>query len=136
MTELCTYICDTCGKEFDNEEDCRKHEMEHTIAPLKNAVVVFDAGGTILPLDDMETAASFSTAIYVKNEEAEKALWEAFSKEGYCSPAEDIETPIRYPAFFVYNDRDIPYWTQFSDIEEEYNRLLELKATAEKALLN
>ena len=136
MTELCTYICDTCGKEFDNEEDCRRHELEHTIAPLKNAVVAFDARGTILPLDDIETVAGFSTTIYVGCEEAARPLWELFEKEGYCPIIKDIETPVQYPAFFVYNHCNNSCWMQMRDVEEEYNRLLELKATAEKALLN
>lgn len=135
MTEICYYQCDVCGKVFYNAEDCREHEMEHKVAPLKNAVVAFDANGTIIPLDDTETVAGFGTAIYVGCKEAAETLWKLFEEEGYCSPTADIKTPIQYPAFFVFKDCDSPYWTQMKDIEEEYNHLLELKATAEKTLL-
>lgn len=42
MTEIHTYRCDVCGKDFDDEDDCRKHEMEHKTTKLKNAVVIMD----------------------------------------------------------------------------------------------
>ena len=136
MTEICTYQCDICGKVFDNVEDCRKHEMEHTIAPLKNAVVMFDAGGTILPLDNISTAVEWACAIYVGCEGAAKQLWELFEEEGYHPIIKDIDTPIQYPAFFVYDHCNNSCWMQMRDIEKEYNLLLELKATAEKTLLD
>ena len=50
-------------------------------------------------------------------------------------PIENIETSIQYPAFFIY-DQDDYRWLYFNDLEEEYNRLLELKTTAENILLH
>lgn len=54
MTEIHTYRCDVCGKDFDDEDDCRKHEIEHKTTKLKNAVVIMDDDGEILSLDDMQ----------------------------------------------------------------------------------
>lgn len=132
MTEIHTYRCDVCGKDFDDEDDCRKHEMEHKTTKLKNAVVIMDDDGEILSLDDMHTAIEKSYAIYVECKEAADILWELFDEEGYCSPIADINTPIQYPAFFPYNS----HWRYMNNLEEEYNRLLELKTTAENTLLH
>ena len=134
MTEIHTYRCDVCGKTFDDEEDCRKHEMEHTTSFIKNAVVMMNDGGEVLPLDDIDTAIEKSYAIYVGCNEAAKMLWELFEDEGYDTPIEGIVTPVLYPAFFIY-DQDNYRWLYMRDLEEEYNRLLELKTTAENILL-
>ena len=133
MTEIHTYRCDVCGETFDNEDDCRKHEMEHDAAKLKGAVVMMDSQGKVLPLDDIHTTIEDSYAIYAGCEEAANILWEMFNSNGYCAPIEDIETSVYYPAFFIY-DQDEYCWRYMRDLEEEYNRLLDLKTIAENAL--
>ena len=135
MIEKHIYQCEVCGKEFAFENECREHEMEHTASFIKNAVVMMDDGGEVLPLDDIRTAIEKSYAIYVGCDEAAKMLWELFEDEGYCAPIEHIRTPVLYPAFFIY-DQDEYRWLYFNDLEEEYNRLLELKTTAENILLH
>ena len=135
MIEKHIYQCEVCGKEFNDEEDCRKHEMEHNAAKLKGAVVMMDDGGEVLPLDDIHTAIERTYAIYVGCKEAADILWELFGDEGYTTPIEDIRTPVLYPAFFIY-DQDNYHWLYLNDLEEECNRLLELKTTAENILLH
>lgn len=135
MIEKHTYQCEVCGKEFNDEDDCRKHEMEHITAKLKGAVVMMDDGGEVLPLDDIHTAIERTYAIYVGCKEAADILWELFEDEGYTTLIEDIRTPVLYPAFFIY-DQDNYHWRYMRDLEEEYNRLLELKTTAENILLH
>ena len=133
MIEKHIYQCEVCGKEFAFEDECRKHEMEHDAAKLKGAVVMMDPRGEVLPLDDIHTAIEKTHAIYVRCKEAADIIWEMFDDKGYCTPIEDIETPVQYPAFFTY-DRDEFCWHYMRDLEEEYNRLLALKTTAENAL--
>ena len=135
MIEKHIYQCEVCGKEFNDEDDCYKHEMEHNAAKLKGAVVMMDSREKVLPLDDIRTAIEKCYAIYVGCNEAAKMLWELFEDEGYCTPIENIRTPVLYPAFFIY-DQDNYYWLYFNDLEKEYNRLLELKTTAENTLLH
>ena len=135
MIEKHIYQCEVCGKEFAFEDECREHEMGHTASFTKNAVVMMDEGGEVLPLDDIRTAIEESYAIYVGCNEAAKMLWELFEDEGYATPIENIRTPVLYPAFFIY-DQDHYCWLYLNDLEEEYNRLLELKTTAENILLH
>lgn len=134
MTEIHTYRCDVCGKTFDDYGDCYKHEMEHKATGLKTSVVMMDDVGEVLPLEDIHTAIKRAYAIYVGCNEAAKILWELFEDEGYCTPIENIRTPVLYPAFFVY-DQDNYSWLYLNGLEEEYNRLLKLKTTAENILL-
>lgn len=134
MIEKHIYQCEVCGKEFDDYEDCRKHEMEHTASFIKKAVVMMDNGGEVLPLDDIRTAIDKTYAIYVGCKEVADILWELFKDEGYATPIEDIKTSVQYPAFFIY-DQDDYRWLYLNDLEEEYNRLLKLKTTAENILL-
>lgn len=135
MIEKHIYQCEVCGKEFDDYEDCRKHEMEHTASFIKNAVVMMDKDGGVLPLDDIRTAIERTYAIYVGCKEVADILWELFKDEGYETPIENIRTPVLYPAFFIY-DQDDYRWLYMRDLEEEYNRLLKLKTTAENILLH
>ena len=135
MIEKHIYQCEVCGKEFDDYEDCRKHEMEHTASFIKNAVVMMDKDGGVLPLDDIRTAIERTYAIYVGCKEVADILWELFKDEGYETPIENIRTPVLYPAFFIY-DQDDYRWLYLNDLEEEYNRLLKLKTTAENILLH
>ena len=135
MIEKHIYQCEVCGKEFNDEDECREHEMEHITAKLKGAVVMMDSQGKILPLDDIHTAIKRTYAIYVGCKEAADILWKMFKDEGYAAPIEDIRTPVLYPAFFIY-DQDHFCWLYMRDLEEEYNRLLELKTTAENILLH
>ena len=135
MIEKHIYQCEVCGKEFAFEDDCREHEMEHITKKLEGAVVMMDSLGKVLPLDDIHTAIEKSYAIYVGCNEAAKMLWELFEDEGYCAPIENIRTPVLYPAFFIYNQDDYR-WLYLNDLEKEYNRLLELKTTAENILLH
>lgn len=135
MIEKHTYQCEVCGKEFAFEDECREHEMGHTASFIKKAVVMMDYGGKVLPLDDIHTAIEKSYAIYVGCNEAAKVLWELFEDEGYNAPIEDIVTPVLYPAFFIYVQDDCR-WLYLNDLEEEYNHFLELKTTAENALLH
>lgn len=135
MTELCIYQCDICGKTFDDVENCRDHEMGHTVSRIKNAVVMMDDDGEILSLDDMHTAIERSYAIYVGCRDAANILWKLFNDEGCNIPIEDIESSIQYPAFFLW-DQNNYRWRYMRDLEEKYNRLLELKITAENALLS
>ena len=97
MTEIHTYRCDVCGKTFDDEEDCRRHEMEHTASFIKNAVVMMDDGGEALPLDDIRTAIERAYAIYVGCKEAADILWESFDDEGYSTPLRILKPLFNIP---------------------------------------
>lgn len=134
MTEIHTYRCDVCGKIFDDEDDCRKHEMEHKTAELKTSVVMMNSDKKILPLDDWEMILNKAYFVYIANQEAANRLEEIFQEYGYNFPAEDAQEKVSYPALFVYEDNGM-HWKSLQDIENEYNEFLAVKDEMEDLLL-
>lgn len=59
MTEIHTYRCDVCGKDFDDKDDCRKHEMEHKTAGLEKSVVMMNGSRKVLPLSPLCSRGSW-----------------------------------------------------------------------------
>ena len=133
MTEIHTYRCDVCGKDFNFEDDCRKHEMEHTTAGLETSVVMMDSSRNTLPLDDWERAIDRAYFIFIANQEAANQLKKLFDEYCYDFPAEDAQETVSYPALFVYQDNGV-YWKCLQDVENEYNELLAVKDEMEDLL--
>lgn len=86
MTEIHTYRCDVCGKDFENKEDCREHEIEHTTAGLKTSVVMMNDSRKVLSLDDWERAINRAYFIFIANQEAANQLKKLFDEYGYGFP--------------------------------------------------
>lgn len=135
MTEIHTYRCNICGKDFDDEDDCRKHEMEHKTAGLEKSVVMMNGSRKVLPLDNWEIAIDRAYFFYIANQEAANQLEELFHEYGYSFPAEDAQETVSYPALFVYQDDNGVYWKSLQDVENEYNELLAIKDEMEDLLL-
>lgn len=135
MTEIHTYRCDICGKDFDDYNDCRKHKMEHKTAGLKTSVVMMNGSRKVLPLDNWEIAINRAYFIYIASQEAANQLEELFQEYGYSFPAEDAQETVSYPALFVYQDDNRVYWKSLQDVENEYNELLAVKDEMEDLLL-
>lgn len=133
MTEIHTYRCDVCGKIFDDENDCCRHEMEHKAAGLENSVVMMDSDKKILPLDDWEITLNRACFVYIINQEAANGLKEIFQDYGYTFPAEDAQEEVSYPALFAYQDRELS-WKSLQDVENEYNEFLAVKDEMEDLL--
>lgn len=133
MTEIHTYRCDVCGKDFEFEDDCRKHEMEHKTAGLETSVVMMNRNREALSFDDWETAIDKAYFVYITNQEAANRLKELFYEYEFSFPAEDAQEKVSYPALFVYQDRKM-CWKSFQDVENEYNEFLAIKDEMEDLL--
>lgn len=134
MTEIHTYRCDVCGKDFDDYNDCYKHEMEHKTMELEKSVVMMNGSRKVLPLDNWEIAINRAYFIYIANQEAANQLEELFHEYGYSFPAEDAQETVSYPALFAYQDDNGMYWKSLQDVENEYNELLAVKDEMEDLL--
>lgn len=133
MIEIHSYRCDICGKTFDDENDCYKHEMEHKAAGLENSVVMMDSHRNVISLDDLENAIDKAYFIYISNQEAANQLEEIFQEYSYAFPAEDAQEKVSYPALFSYQIREMS-WKSFQDVENEYNEFLAIKDEMEDLL--
>lgn len=133
MTEIHTYRCDVCGKTFNDEEDCREHELKCKTTGLEKSVVMMDSLENIIPLNDWRKALDRAYFIYIANQETADKLQNLFYEYNYSFPTEDAQEAVLYPALFAYEDNGM-YWKSLQDVENEYNELLAVKDKMEDLL--
>ena len=129
MTENTTYICDYCGKVFDDDDDCYRHEWEHKFESLKNRVKFMkEENGVFIELPLACESVGECTVIYCDGtDEAWDIIEEAFDWRGYGYPTKDIRTGGH---IFVY-DYDTSDWFC---LEEKLNYFAKLNAEANKII--
>ena len=132
MTEHTTYICDYCGKAFDDDDDCFQHEWEHKFKLLKNRVKFMrEKDGVFIELPLACESADECTIIYCDGtDEAWNTIDEAFDYRGYVHPAKDIRADGH---IFIYN-YDYEDWfclekklDYFAKLSTEVNKIIEGK---------
>lgn len=132
MTEHTTYICDYCGKAFDDEDGCFRHEWEHKFELLKNRIKFMrERGGVLnkLPLA-LESVDECSVIYCDGTDEAWNILDEAFYWRGYYCVSKDIRADGH---IFVYNN-DVDEWfclekklDYFAKLNAEVSKIIEGK---------
>lgn len=70
MTTITKYVCDICGKVFDNEEECAKHEILEKIDKYSNDVIFFGWNKKVLSLDKIISGSYEIWGIYIEDESA------------------------------------------------------------------
>ena len=129
MTENTTYICDYCGKVFDDDDDCYRHEWEHKFELLKNRVKFMKVkDGVLIELPLACESVDECTVIYCDGtDEAWNILEEAFYWEGYHCVSKYIRADGH---FFVY-DRETDDWFclekklyYFAKLNAEANKII------------
>lgn len=132
MTKNTTYICDYCGKVFDNEDICLQHEWEHRFESLKNRVKFMkEKNGVFIELPLALNSVDECNVIYCDGtDEAWNALDEAFDWRGYYCVSKDIRTDGH---IFVY-DYDAYEWfclekklDYFAKLNAKINKIIEGK---------
>lgn len=132
MTEHTTYICDYCGKVFDDDDDCYRHEWEHKFESLKNRVKFMkEENGVFIELPLACESVDECTVIYCDGtDKAWDILEEAFYWEGYNCVSKDIRADGH---FFVY-ERETDDWfclekklEYFAKLSTEVNKIIEGK---------
>ena len=132
MTKNITYICDYCGKVFDNGDDCYQHEQEHKFESVKNRVKFMrEKNGVFIELPLACESADECTIIYCDGTgEAWDIIEEAFDWRGYGYPAKDIRADGH---IFVY-DYDADCWfclekkmCYFTELSSKIRKVIEGK---------
>lgn len=132
MTEHTTYICDYCGKVFDDDDDCYRHEWEHKFESLKNRVKFMkEENGVFIELPLACESVDECTVIYCDGtDKAWDILEEAFYWEGYHCVSKYMRAEGH---FFVY-DRDTDDWfclekklNYFAKLNAEVNKIIKGK---------
>ena len=132
MTKNTTYICDYCGKVFDNDYECYRHEWEHKFEPFKNRIKFMkEENGVFIELPLACESADECAVIYCDGtNEAWNILDEAFDWRGCYCVSEDIRADGH---IFVY-DYEAGNWfclekklDYFAKLNAEINKIIEGK---------
>lgn len=110
-----TYICDYCGKIFNDEDECREHERTELAKQVDNAVMYFDYNGERLSIDATPGIIDY---FWVKDETAFEYVNDYFGKCGYACPS--VDTPYRKGDFFYDGNN-------WQNVEELRNHLIEVQ---------
>lgn len=129
MTENTIYICDYCGKAFDDDDDCYRHEWEHKFELFKNRIKFMrEKNGVFVELPLACESVDECTVIYCDGtNEAWDIIKDAFDWEGYGYPAKDIRADGH---IFIY-DHDVDEWFC---LEKKLNHFAKLNAEANKII--
>lgn len=125
MTEKTTYVCDICGKEFEDEESCLAHEKEEKHKEFENRIALFDNDGHWVK-DDI----TFAFTVWVADEEALDYVNELLNESGYCDIPFDFDEEEVLNIFYIDDNEN---WRCLSD---DVNKLLNLQENVEKTLDN
>lgn len=119
MTTIEKYICDLCGQEFDDEEECEKHEILEKIGKYSNDVVFFGPEKEVLSFDEILSDFCEVWGIYVENENAIPSIDE------FCEFCEIISPwsceggrNRRITGLYLYNEETYHWYLPADKIEE------------------
>ena len=129
MTENTTYICDYCGKVFDDEDNCYQHEWEHKFESVKNRIKFMrEKNGVFIELPLAIKSVDECTVIYCDGtDEAWDTLDEAFDCRGYYCVSKDI----RAEGQLFIHDLKTDNWFC---LEKKLNYFAKLNAEANKII--
>ena len=132
MTEKTIYICDYCGKAFDDDRDCYLHEWEHKFELFKNRIKFMRVkNGVLTELPLVLDSVDECDVIYCDGtDEVWNTLDEVFDYRGYSCVSKDIRSDGH---IFIY-DRDADEWfclekklNHFAKLNAEINKIIEGK---------
>lgn len=125
-----SYVCDICGKEFEDKDECQKHELFCEIRALEKEnsmkIIVFNDYGLPETVDE-DLKIEDVRAIYVSGMDAIRMIKNWFEWMGYCDPwdvnwrSEDIKEKA---GLLVY-DKSKQEWYYPEDVIKETQEILE-----------
>lgn len=111
-----SYICEYCGKQFANEEECQEHETQEKIKDVKDKIKYFNCEGGQLPLTASPSDIDYFWAM---DEQAFEFVNNYFYECGYDKPL--ITTNYRKGEFYYDSDGS---WYNVDDLRDRQNEIL------------
>lgn len=105
------------GQEFNNENDCLKHEQQLILFSLAESCLFIDSCGNEINIDDVIDEFDSVKYVFVKTDEAAETLQDLLS-ENYRTPWDSYG----YVAGAWTLDDNYDCWKSLADLEEEVNQ--------------
>lgn len=126
MTVIEKYVCDFCGKEFDDDAECEEHEIWEKIGKYSNSVMFFDKNKKIIPLKEVISTSPELWGIYVTNKNAIPAIDGLCDFIGEYSPwGENGGLVRRAVGLYLYDIENSCWYLPADKIEELKKKMKE-----------
>ena len=119
MTEIHHYVCDYCGKIFDDEDDCHAHEIEERMGNLVDEIALYDELYQPIAFKDLIShKVRFDDIYYViiQNKEAGEALNDFIENELGYSFYQETGMPTSYPCVLGFWQGDC--WQNLTEMRD------------------
>lgn len=125
MIEQHYYECEYCGKVFDEEGECRAHEIKERMGTLVDGFTLYDDLYQPISFNDLASGEnSFNDVEYVviQNKEAGNTLNDYIENELGYSFYSEAETPVNYPCVLGFWRGDC--WQNLTEMYSEIETIL------------
>lgn len=110
MTVIKKYICDLCGKEFDDNEECQQHEILERCSKYSNSIIFFDRHKKIIPLKEVISTSPELWGIFVTDKNAIPVIDDICNFIGEYSPWYEECGLVRKTTGLYLYDADNSCW--------------------------
>lgn len=86
MTTITKYVCDLCGKTFENEDECQQHEILEKFKYHSTNVVFFNKDKNVITAEQVVSQLYDPLAIFIEDEEVIPLVEEIYDFCGFISP--------------------------------------------------
>lgn len=119
MTTITKYICDICGKVFDDEDECENHELLEKIDKYSNNIVFFGQNKKVISFDEVVSRPGVIWGIYIEDENAIPLIDEIFDLYGVISPwSIDGGNNRKTTGLYLYDENNDHWYLPADKIEE------------------
>lgn len=123
MTVIEKYVCDFCGKEFDDDGECYAHEIQEQFDSICQSVIFFGRHFNKISIKDILEGYACD-AFQVSKEEEIPLIKKLFEESSICSPweKEGGDLPGKTGLYIWDYERDC--WFMPVKVIEEMNGIL------------
>ena len=119
MTTVTKYVCDLCGKTFENEEECQQHEILEKFKYHSTNVVFFNKDKNVITAEQVVSQLYDPWAIFIEDEEVIPLVEEIYDFCGFISPWSVYGGYIRKTTgLYLYDENNDRWYLPADKIEK------------------
>lgn len=126
MTTITKYVCDICGKTFENEDECQQHEMLEKFKYHSTNVVFFDENKNVITAEQVISKLYDPWAFFIEDEEVIPLVEEIYYFCDFFSPWSSYGGSNRKTTgLYLYDENNDCWYLPADKIEELKEKMKE-----------
>lgn len=122
MTVIEKYVCDFCGKEFDDDEECAAHEIQEQFDSTYQSIIFFGHHFNKIPVRNILEGYACD-AFQISEEEEIPMVKKVFEESGICNPWEDEGRKLPKRTGLYVWDYEHDRWFFPAEVIEKMNEI-------------